>query len=602
MSAPALDGGGFDGGTRLRLAACLYAALTFVMAWPLTANPAGTVMWGGPDPNLFMWTLAWDTHAFTSAPLSIFDANIYYPERLTLAYSENLIGSAVLAAPVLWVTGNPVLALNVVALLSCVLCGLGAYLLGRRAGLSQGAALLSGVVFAFSPARFIRLGQLHLTTVQWVPFGLAFLHAYLDGGRRRDLRLAAAFFTLQALTSGHGIVFLGLGMALLLGYRAALGEPLAPARRLRDLGLTGLVLLAPAVLVFLPYRSVQADMGLRRTLENWAINPGSFLASPSYLQRYLLSLVPQARINETAWAFLFPGYLPLALGALGWLLGRHRWTRAAPISGSVECTDGQTGASPGNRGRRWTEAFARWRAARRQDAVAFYGLLTALSFGLAVGPPLSLWPLVYWIPGLNFIRVPSRFTILALLGLAILAGAGLDRLTAKRPARRVLATWLAGALMLSEFAIPLGSDVVPYRVEIPAIDRWLASRPGQFAIAEVPLGDPESSQATEIRHTTYMLHSTAHWQKTVHGYSGMRPALHEELYAQLLRFPDEPSLRALARLGVARVVVHSELYPPGEWAAVRDRIERASAWLTLEAVSGSGRVYALRTPPTGPGS
>jgi hypothetical protein len=34
-------------------------------------------------------TLAWDTHAFTT-PLSIFDANIYYPERHTLAYSENL--------------------------------------------------------------------------------------------------------------------------------------------------------------------------------------------------------------------------------------------------------------------------------------------------------------------------------------------------------------------------------------------------------------------------------------------------------------------------------------------------------------------------------
>ena len=29
----------------------------------------------------------------------MFDANIYYPQTLTLAYSENLIGSALFAAP-----------------------------------------------------------------------------------------------------------------------------------------------------------------------------------------------------------------------------------------------------------------------------------------------------------------------------------------------------------------------------------------------------------------------------------------------------------------------------------------------------------------------
>jgi hypothetical protein len=587
------------GPSSFRLAACLYVALTLAMAWPLTANPAGSLLWGGPDPNLFMWTLAWDTHAFTTQPLSIFDANIYYPERLTLAYSENLIGTALFAAPVLWLTHNPVLALNVVALLSCVLCGLGTFLLARRLGLSPQAALLAGIIFAFSPPRFIRLGQLHLTTVQWVPFGLAFLLTYLDHGRRRDLRIAIACFTLQALTSGHGAVFLALAMLLLVGYRVLMGDPPAASRRVRDLGVPGLLLLVPALLVFLPYRSVQEGMGLERTLENWAVNPGSFLASPSYVQRYVLSFFPGARINETAWAFLFPGYLPLVLGALGLVL---------PGTGHALATQ---------RGAGWRDAVRRWRARRRRDGAVFSALLMTVGLLLSVGPPLGLWPLVYRLPGLNFIRVPSRFTILALLGLAVLAGAGFDRLLERRkaasaagdglgegtppgqPAMRAgAAALVVGALLVAEFAIPLSGDIVPCRVEIPAIDRWLANRPAPFAVAEVPLGNPESAQATEIRHTTYMLHSTAHWQKTVHGYSGTRPPLHDQLYAQLLHFPDEPSLRALSRLGVARVVVHADLYPPGEWDAVRGRIERASAWLRLEAVSGSGRVYALRTPPS----
>jgi len=169
------------------LAGCLYFAATLVLAYPLTRHPATTVLPMGADTNLLIWLIQWDVHAFTSDPMSIFDANIYYPFRHTLAYAENVIGSAFIAAPVLWTTRNPVLAMNVVALLSCVLCGVGTYVLARRVGIGPLGAALAGLIFAFSPPRFFRLGQLHLTTVQWVPFCLAFVHGYLDSGRPRDL-------------------------------------------------------------------------------------------------------------------------------------------------------------------------------------------------------------------------------------------------------------------------------------------------------------------------------------------------------------------------------------------------------------------------------
>jgi hypothetical protein len=72
-------------------AALLFVVLTAVLAFPLSVRPADHVMSASPDTNLFMWTLACDVHAFTHQPLRIFDANIYYPLRHTLAYSENLI-------------------------------------------------------------------------------------------------------------------------------------------------------------------------------------------------------------------------------------------------------------------------------------------------------------------------------------------------------------------------------------------------------------------------------------------------------------------------------------------------------------------------------
>ena len=548
--------GAIEGASRTRRAsavAVLFVALTVVLTYPLAFRAGSAVIGADPDTELFIWTLAWDTHAFTTGPLAIFNANIFYPYADTLAYSENLIGSGLLAAPVLWMTGNPVLALNLVTLLSIVLCGIGAFLLARRVGASFPAAIVAGVVFAFAPSRFFRISQLHLTAVQWIPFTLASLHAYVDTGRARDLRLAAVFFSLQALTSGHGAVFLIVATLAFLGYRLAIGDPLDLARRVRDFGWIGLAALLPAFLVVLPYRDVQAEMGLRRGLGNWAPTAQSFLASPTHAQTWLISLVPGWRINERASAILFPGFLPVMLACLAFL------------------------RRPGQ-------------STIGRDPAIFYVLLTLIALLLVSGPPFGMWPLVYWLPGMNFIRVPSRFMILATLGIAVLAGLGFDRAATLFSRRRQgLVAVIAISLLVVEFtAIPFGLD--PYQLKHPAADRWLDGQPKPFSVAEVPVVLNERYQ------TAYMLHSTAHWQRTVHGYSGMRPPLHERLYRELTRFPDQDSLESLAELHVTYVVVHIGEYAPGEWPAIEERLRQYDAWLKLEYQDRDARVYSLRDP------
>lgn len=525
-------------------------ALTLVFTYPLSRDLGGSLLAIGPDGELFMWTLAWDVYAFFSQPLSLFDANILHPRQHTLAYSENLIGSAFFAAPVLWLTDNPVVAVNVVALLSNVLCGFGAYVLARRLGIGRAGSMLAALVFTFSPPRFFRIGQLHLGPVQWIPFGLAFLHGYLTHERRRDLRLAIVCFSMQALTSGHGAAFMVVAYAALLGWRLLAGDAIAPLRRLKDVGVTGVLLLVPSVLVYLPYRWAQQDVGLRRSLENWAVTPESFVASPTHLHQWLWSLVSDWRILDTASAFLFPGILPLALAAVALLWrGRGEW---------------------------------------RFDTAAFYGLLVLLGAWLSVGPPLGIWPLVYDWPGLSFVRVPSRFSVLAILGLAILAGIGFDRLTRGRGPRQILAAAsVTGFLLLGEFAaFPMAVERVS--AEIPAADRWLATRPTPFVVAEVPVIDYARRQVGFVRH------SMAHWQKTVHGYTGILPPEHERLYEQMRGFPDPTSIDALRRFGVTYIVVHAELYPPGEWDLVRERLRQHAAALELVHDAAPGFVYLLR--------
>jgi hypothetical protein len=567
---------------RLSAVAALFAAVTLMMGAPWAWHPASRVLVDAPDTHLAMWTLAWDAHALVTNPFAIFDANIFHPATNTLAYSENLIGSAILAAPVIWLTGDLALAVNLVALVSSVLCGLGAYVLARTLGSSRGAGIVAGLIFLFAPSRFFRMSQLHLVAVQWVPFGLACLHRYFERGRARHARLAIVFLVAQVLTSGHGAVFLALSMALLTLVHIATGRALNATgrastterprsenagpkpdatRQVRpgaslagDIGVTGLLLLVPAVLVWLPYRRAQAEVGLRRSLENWAVTPESFIASPTLVHQGILSWITDARVNDTASAYLFPGYLPVVLAACALVpLGRSR---------------------------------------ARDRRVWFYAALAVVSVLLFAPPPIGIWPLVYWLPVFNFIRVPSRFVILTTLALGVLAAYGFDRLTWNGTvARRAVACAVVSALLLAEFsAHPF--EGVPYRFDVPAIDRWLATQPRPFVVAELPTPGPRQAGAFERHQTAAMLHSTVHWQPTIHGYSGIRSPRLDEASEVLRRFPDEPSIQVLADLGVTHVVVHTELYAQEELPAVNAALADHPR-LRLLRTEGTGRAYAL---------
>jgi hypothetical protein len=544
-------------GRELLIVTAVFAVLTFVMALPFSLSPGSRVLADVPDAHMFLWTLGWDVHAFLAQPLNIFDANIYYPYANTLAYSENLIGSAFFAAPIVWLTGNVVLATNLVALMTCMLSGAGAYLLARRLNLSVGGAFICGVVFAFAPPRFIRMGQLHLTAVQWMPFSLAFLHTYLERGTRRDLLLAIACFSLQALTSGHGATYLLLTIVCLLAWRAAFGEPLAITQRVRDVGVAGAYLLAPAVLIMLPYRIAQSDAGLKGGyLSNVHPTFESFLATPSRLYTYLRTIWfgPFQREPD---AFLFPGLLVLVLAVIA----------IVRINRGVRLRDN------------WT---------------VFYLLIAVLATMMFIERPFEIWRYVHGLPGFSFIRIPSRFVILTMLALAVLAGIGFDRIlgNASRTARTI-GMFVVAALLLGEAAVyPMSG--VPFTLDVPAIDRWLAAQPKPFVFAEVPVPDPSDMGALERQQTQAMRHAMSHWQKTIHGYSSLRRPLHDRLYQELAQFPDPPSVDSLRELGVSYVVVHTEDYG-SRWGSVEEEIRHTPA-LKLEHVEGSGRVYSILPP------
>ncbi len=555
-----------------------FAGLTALLTFPVSLEPGSRALALSADTRLFLWTLSWDVHALLHQPLRLFDANIFHPEPRTLAYSEHLLGSALIGAPFLLATGNPVLALNVVVLLSCVLSGAGAFFLARELGTCRAGAFAAGVIFAFAPPRFTRLAQLHLATVQWLPFCLAFVHRYLRERKRRDLLAAIAFFTLQSLTSGHGGLFLLLA---LLGFGAwqLARRALPPVRTLvRDVGIAGLLLFAVNVPFVVPYFRVQHDVGLRRTIGavyDWVPNAASFLASPTHVDEALLRLVPPLeRAVADAKAYMFPGWLTLLLVVA--LFAWRRRTATAPSQGPA--ADEAPAAGPSG------------------SDLGFYGLLTAISIWASLGPPFGLYTLLYHaLPGFDLIRVPSRLAILTLLAFAVLAGAGAQRIVERlRPGVRTAAGAAIVLLLVVEFAaFPLKAPVYP--IEVGEVDRWLAERPKPFVAAELPVTPPSDAVGTARYNSHYMLHSMLHWQPIVNGYSGFLTPRHEVLFDQLSRFPDEGSVRALEGLGVNYVVLHRGDYGEERFAkVVADAQSLFPTRLVLEHEAADGRVYSVR--------
>ena len=74
-----------------------FAALTVLLTWPLAAHLGTVGRADNGDGRLSIWNVAWVARTLVVDPLHVFDANIFYPHRWTLAYSENNIGAGVLA-------------------------------------------------------------------------------------------------------------------------------------------------------------------------------------------------------------------------------------------------------------------------------------------------------------------------------------------------------------------------------------------------------------------------------------------------------------------------------------------------------------------------
>ena len=96
------------GGWReLAVVLAVFAVLTAALTYPLAFKTGHVGRVGDADGQFSIWNVAWVARTLLVDPLHVYDANIVYPHRGTLAYSEGNLGTGLLAVPAYWATGNP---------------------------------------------------------------------------------------------------------------------------------------------------------------------------------------------------------------------------------------------------------------------------------------------------------------------------------------------------------------------------------------------------------------------------------------------------------------------------------------------------------------
>ena len=178
--------------------------------WPLSSAPAARSLNYHADAQLNAWIVSWTAHILPRHPTQLFDANIFAPERGTLAYSEPLIVPAIAGAPIRWLGGSPVLLFNVLLMLGLTLTGLSTWFVTARWTGSFTAGILAGTLVAFNVHLLTRLAHLQAAHAWGLPLAWFFADRLADRPTARHVAALAVVVALTAATSLCWLVFVAV--------------------------------------------------------------------------------------------------------------------------------------------------------------------------------------------------------------------------------------------------------------------------------------------------------------------------------------------------------------------------------------------------------
>ena len=495
------------------------------------------------DPLLNAWALAWTAHILPVSPASLFDANIFYPERGTLALSETLVFPALLVAPLRWLGLNPIALHNVTLLAGYALSGLTMFALVRQVTGQPWAAVVSAVIFTTSPLRTDHFPTVQLQQTYLMPLALLQIHRIAGGARGwkpavlLGLTVAAQFASCVYYTVYFVTVLPVLTLLLLLLSRQA------GRRSLAQLAIAAL--LAGAVIaVFLPAYLRNRDVVGERA-------PRELVAGSAELRDYRRAH-PQNLVHGRR-GFDWPGGAPAVSGL------HHAGACGCRPRGARGARRTLRGGSCGRR---------RFLARRERSSVSVVLRLSSA------------------VPG------PSRAREVRHAGGDVRVGPrgpwrGVGDETSR--GRRTSGTHFVADRHshrdrgIPEPAVRAADDAA----EHPGGLRVAACAP-PGVVVEYPVGGLEGRIGPQD--PTYMYYSTAHWKPLLNGYSGFAPPSYSELLDRMRDFPSTASIDYLRAREAKYLLVHSAYYINGGFEQDAEALGR---------LTGLRRVAQFRTAAFG---
>lgn len=569
---------------RHHLAACLgYVCVAIVFAWPLplqlhTSVP-GPV---GGDTGVYIWNLWVFRHEVLSGRFPFFTNEILsVTPALPLTLHNYTTFANVLAFPVLPIAGT-VATFNLLLMVSGALAAYTMFLFARRVSGDGPAAWVAGLLFGFSPYMSARFTE-HFSLLLAAPLPVfALLLDRLRTAPSRRLAIAAgaviawAFLCdpyyavycllMAAFAAAYATVSLQVGVRprVAIAWRALLdfsliclagliaGIVIRGGGRLELFGIGVSVRhLYTPVLMFTVLATVRLWMVLRPrvTWQMPLLRPHVQLAAAAVFGCVLL--------------------LSPVLSAMGGSLGQRSW-----VSPKIFWRSSASGADllaffvPNPMNVLWGGYFRRglaqmpdgfvenvasipWVAIAllvlavawaRTRLTRYWVVFTALFGVLALGPFIEIagmntyiptpWALLRYVPIVGAARMPTRFSVLVIFGVAVLVALALRDLRQrwKRPA---MATAVAAALLLVEL-VPAPRPMHTARVS-PLYD-VIAADPRPIRVLQLPFGLRDGVSSAGNYSAEYQFYQTAHHKQLIGGYVSRLPQNEVERYRRIRLF------------------------------------------------------------------
>lgn len=520
----------------------VYLALTITFSWPLVTRLTTSLAADFGDAVFTSWVMTWVARHLNAvlagdvaAWAAMWQAPIFAPEPNTLTYSEHFIGQTLQVLPLTWVIEQPLLAFNLIWIVTFTLSGVAAHRLAHHWSGSHLAGVVAGVTCMFSDYRLaFSLSHLHALSVHWWLFRLWGLDRFAATLSGRVLAAATVSLTMLHLSSNYLMAYCAPFTGAFAVWALWRHGRLRDARAWAGMAGAG----AASVLIVLPvllrYLATRDALQVTRSAADIAANSASL-----------------ATYRETAWS-------------------------VAPLVALAIVGAASRGGGDGHVSRR-----------ARLILLALAIVAVVLSFGPVMQFDGVLLPGPYqWlidaVPGFAGLRVAQRFEVIALALFSVLAGLGAARLAQWRAgvAAVVALTVLAvqplrtTPFMLDRVIATVGPPPPPAYLrpsaDAPRIYRFARTLPADAVLVELPFGDI----GYEIRYTYFTL---THGRRLVNGYSGIQPLLYQQRAAILASPTANLDLTWRALEPATHVVVHTHGWYDDTGAQLRAWLESRGA-------------------------